>query len=1052
MKKYLTILLSLCAFSAFAEKPAHFWNFDTGVNGHKVSDLGSSARKQTFLADGLCAGKGIGGSAACWIGKGKPTQIPYFKLDSAAWTIDVTFKLDSAFDAKEGHAIWYYAWNSWRRGRVLTRFTKERCLEIAFYRPASKDGAQPVVDFKAASRPLDVPAGRFHTVRVALTAEGELTAYYDGVLAVKKAGCPGLQGIRFDTDAQGYPLFRIGQNDDDPLNPRALLNGVVDDVAVYETALGAPAISFDNAMASGAAAADESGDAVLVLAKGRGETGRFAIKDKVGDGVSNGLALGAVGRSDEKFQKCRSRAKVAIDEKLVTIEVPCPVPAGVEVKRHKSSPWSGDAVEVFLQPVVGQPLVFHYAVNAAGLTGCERIENGAPRTGWKSAFKGECKNGAAGFTLVFTIPREEVFAKMPEEGDVFAAQFIRVGPTTDGVASWKPTGSSFFDPSSFGRVVYGSCGAYFARQVAAARKTAAERFTDPAAKAEAEKAIAEFVSAVEKHGGNAGAFAALEAMQGNLAQSFLQISLRGKKLLAYRPADVWGNDVGPDALTKPIEKVSMRVARGGKAFAAFAVANLSDRPYVGQVKVLADPVANMPDFNKTFSTGLVRRLTVREGFPVQSGAGTPLWDPVAPMPMGTVLRVAPHATSLVWLELDAKGLRAGRYAETLCLKRGVTGFETEMIPLEVEVVDVNLDEVEADRACYTYMTSGTMGPEFTKFFVSRDFNVIYAGTPGQSKLPILPRYNRDNKLVPSDFCSLDALIDRHIAAGMEKRRVKLWFYMSLENGWWIPEGSWPVLGDKWCVATKAFLEQLYAHVEEKYGITADRIVLYPVDEPSGDPDDPKSKMGKTCLIGEKIRSFGPQYRMLVNPLPGIPMPVWRRSLERLSKSYDIVEFYRGGLTPEMIDFARKLPFKEFWTYSIIGKETGVSIYRRDYWANLRDGFREIATYWHIDGMAGGDGLDSTDTYRGGKNPCDYGSVYADWDHDGLMLSRRQIAADMGFDDVRLVLWLRAKAKEKGDAALSAKIDAIVKKAADAGSMKAMDAARDALLALAAETR
>ncbi len=1047
MKNIVQLALPVLALHALAATPAHLWNFDSGVERDRVvADAGASPRKNAFYADSLCPGQGVGGTTACRVGRGAPTQVPGLRFGGDAWTVDLSFRLEGAFDVKDGHALWSYAWHSWRRGRALARLTKDRRLEVSFFRPAPKDGSGPAVDFKAASEPLDVAEGRYHTVRVSLTAAGELSAYLDGVLAVRKAGCPGFGGIFVESKAQGYPLFRVGLDDGNPDSPRAFL-GFVDDVAIYDEALGAPEAQFGDAAADGG---EEPADAVLVLAKGRGRTGLFAIKDKVGDGVSNGIALGAVVRAEEGFQRCRSSATVSVDENLVTIEVPCPVPPGVEVKRSKGSPWSGDAVEVFLQPAAGKPLVFHYAVNAAGLTGSERIEDGTPRSGWKSAFRGECRDGAAGFTLVFRIPREEVFEKMPEEGDLFAMQFIRVGPTTAGVASWKPTGTAFFDPPSFGRVVYGSCGAYFSRQVAAARRSAEERFTDAAARAEAEKAIAEFAAAVEKHGGSAGAFAALEAMQRNLSQAFLQISLRGKKILAYRPADAWGNDVEPDALTRPIERVAMRAARGGRAFASFAVANLSDRPYVGQVKVVPDAAEDLPRLNKTHSEGLVRHLTVREGFPIQSGSGTPLWDPVAPMPLGTVLRVAPHSTSLVWLEIDARGLKAGRYEETLCLKRGVAGFETETIPLEVEVVDANLDEVEADRSCYTYMVSPAMGRNFSRFLASRGFNVIYAGVPGQSGLSIYPRYGRNGKLLPGDFCSLDRIIDSHLAAGMEKGRVKLWFYMALDTGWWIPEGSGPVLGEKWCVAMKAFLEQLYAHVEGKYGITADRIVLYPVDEPSGDPDDPESKMGRTCLIGEKIRSFGPQYRLLVNPLPGIPMPVWRRSLERLSRSYDIVEFYRPGLTPEMIGFARSLPFREFWTYSILGKETGAAPYRRDYWTNMRDGFREIATYWHLDSAAGGDALDSTDMNKGGKSACDYGSVYADWDKDSLMLSRRQVAADQGFDDARLVLWLRAKAK--GDASLLARIDEIVKKATDAGSMAAMDAGRDALLSLAAEAR
>lgn len=76
---------------------------------------------------------------------------------------------------------------------------------------------------------------------------------------------------------------------------------------------------------------------------------------------------------------------------------------------------------------------------------------------------------------------------------------------------------------------------------------------------------------------------------------------------------------------------------------------------------------------------------------------------------------------------------------------------------------------------------------------------------------------------------------------------------------------------------------------------------------------------------------------------------------------------------------------------------------------------------------------------------DYASLYVDWTLDTALLSRRQLAADIAAEDAKIVLFLRRRFKD--DPAMLAKVEAIVKQAADVGTMSAMDSARDDLLAL-----
>jgi hypothetical protein len=53
---------------------------------------------------------------------------------------------------------------------------------------------------------------------------------------------------------------------------------------------------------------------------------------------------------------------------------------------------------------------------------------------------------------------------------------------------------------------------------------------------------------------------------------------------------------------------------------------------------------------------------------------------------------------------------------------------------------------------------------------------------------------------------------------------------------------------------------------------------------------------------------------------------------------------------------------------------------------------------------------------------------------------------MGFEEARLIMWLRNRFK--GDAATLEKVESIVRKATDDGTMDAMDRAREELLGIA----
>ena len=99
---------------------------------------------------------------------------------------------------------------------------------------------------------------------------------------------------------------------------------------------------------------------------------------------------------------------------------------------------------------------------------------------------------------------------------------------------------------------------------------------------------------------------------------------------------------------------------------------------------------------------------------------------------------------------------------------------------------------------------------------------------------------------------------------------------------------------------------------------------------------------------------------------------------------------------------------------------------------------------HPPRAAAGSPFDSNDFTNPGRYD-DYASLYVDFANDSVLLSRRQLAADMGFEDARLIMWLRKRFKD--DSESLAKVGAIVGEAADKGTISAMDVARAILLSM-----
>ena len=785
-------------------------------------------------------------------------------------------------------------------------------------------------------------------------------------------------------------------------------------------------------MAAVSAACLAVADDVLVLDEnGQGETGRFRVLDHEGD------ALGLMVSADDKFVKAASVARIAVDASKILVTIDCPVPDGMAAKKSKSSAWAGDGVELFIRPSLDSTAYCQYSANAAGVFAARR--NSAPdvKDGeWQSAALAESKDTTSGFRVTFSVPFSEVFKSPLKPGDVFGINFTRCGGTCGGLSTWAAVGSKFSNIDAFGRVIYGGAKAYFARRLADMEKrtSAGGKVAD---------AFEKVKSAVESRGGDPAQFDSLEKMFADLDKAIISATLAGKSILLFRPSSPWGNGIAPGCSSRPLEALRVRAARNSRAVVVFAAANLTDMPFAGQVKLSAvSGSASLPP----------ARCKISQGFAIADRVGRALYDPILPLPMNSLLRLAPKETVPIYLELDTHGLAAGVYRSTLSLKKAMPGFTDEKVSLDLEVANADLDEVAVDRAGYDYVgqtfDKGPGAAKVAKLLVDRGYNVVYVN-PGY----LFSEEKAKGEFRVRSFSGLDRHVDAVLAAGLPCEKMKLWVYMGLEKShpWNAPldvRGQRCKPGDgKWENGVKALVREFAAHVKERYGIGKDRIYWYPIDEPSGEIDDPSydSGMSRAYHAAKVIKQEDTANLTMTDPLPVfLESKAIETALPRLAEVYDVIELYRPKVTAEKKRLVAAQNLKEVWTYSILTKENIPVVYRRDYWENMRDGYREIATFWHMTAAAGSP-FDSNDFTRPGRYD-DYASLYVDFANDAALLSRRQLAADMGFEETRLVMWLRSKFKD--DAAKRAQVDAIVKEAADAGTMSAMSAARDRLLDLA----
>ena len=190
-----------------------------------------------------------------------------------------TVKLNEEVNARTGNTLFCYAKNSWNRAQFALQITPKKQLEARFTQVVRKQ------EQVLTSKQLDIKPGVFYTVRIAATDGGMMKIFLDGELvAMREKDSWSFNRLSTPKIPSGYPLLVLGGNLAAMKTEYRTLNGVIDDVKIWNT--------FKEA---DAAASVEAGSSLLVVEGKKSVTGKFLVLDRPT------RFLGGFERPEQKF-------------------------------------------------------------------------------------------------------------------------------------------------------------------------------------------------------------------------------------------------------------------------------------------------------------------------------------------------------------------------------------------------------------------------------------------------------------------------------------------------------------------------------------------------------------------------------------------------------------------------------------------------------------------------------------------------------------------------------------------------------------------------------
>ena len=210
------------------------------------------------------------------------------------------------------------------------------------------------------------------------------------------------------------------------------------------------------------------------------------------------------------------------------------------------------------------------------------------------------------------------------------------------------------------------------------------------------------------------------------------------------------------------------------------------------------------------------------------------------------------------------------------------------------------------------------------------------------------------------------------------------------------------MSEKWQKETRKNYLDIFNFLK-KHGLNESNLVFSPTDEPTGDPDDPKSSAWLAFTGAKFIRSINPKFRIFINPFR-----VGDGYHQRYLDTFDILCPSYGHLKKDMKKIYRDSG-KDIWSYVVFSKSVAPKRYRHRFWENLEAGFEGPATFYSIS-VPSGDFFNSYDTKPGSKykTTTDYSTTYINQFQDALVPSRRQEAWYIGWVEFKLAKFCREK--------------------------------------------
>ena len=955
-----------------------------------------------------------------------------------SFTVELKFRLDNQVDKKVGNALFCYAKNNWNRSQFVLGITPQGQLLANF------NQSEPKKSLTVKSKKISFEIGKFYTVRIASQAGKQLKIFLDGELvAIKEKDSWGFNSLKTNKTPPGYPLFTLGSDLAKLPKVYRPLNGVIDDVKIWNTFKEPDILNLTS---------QNNNDSTLLVTKDKVViTSKATVLDRPGK------LPGTFVKPEQKYLDAAAHAELQLTDNNLIVKVIAPIAIGTTLDKSAKNTWNGDAIEFFFLPDTKKKQYFHYTANVGGFSAAKNFSSqNVSNPKFKSNSKISATSSEKSWIATFVIPRKEISIAGNINGKISKINFTRTGKTGGGQSTWAPTGKFFHSPSKFRQIVFGSY------QVALLNKLSHSRneLKQINGKKELKSAISKELDFIEKQikeksdGKN---FAAISNAIDKMAIRFTQLKFSGAPCLIWKPTTIWGNETQVTQIAQQLDKITIELPQNSYTYTGFVFSNLSDTPFLGQIKCFTSKRAKEKKIINYFNNSIAgdispiyKNVKFFEVLPILTNEV--LLDPLLPLHMNTILRANNKESKQILMRISSNNMPVGNHNFVMCLKPAYKVFAPIEIPIEIKIKNVDLKDIKLDSFHYThvntnFITNKGTNEELIKVLAQKELNVIYFGAiVGSSKLDIYPKANNDGTIISySDYNLIDQVIQSKIKHGIEKERIKLIFFLELPSyGMRKAGNNLKFNTPEWKKAFKSFLNHFANHLENKHQITRDRIILYTVDEPDGDINNKSSKMYKAYLAGKIIKEIDPKFPTMVNPIPYYLRGQDTTALKKLAETHDILELYRPGIKQRHLD-AIKNRYKEIWTYGIYQKVDKPTTYRREYWQSLYNNFSSMISYWHLDSHAGGDGFNSNDGASSSR--IDYGSMYMDMDMGTYLTSKREEAHALGFEDFKLAEYCKQILKKRPNKTLQKELDLIIKDGSTS-DMEGMEQCRIKLLQLA----